>query len=51
MGDLEATTTVDRAFFDYLSQVANLPDYYPRMTSARSGDGEEVHTAARMPDG
>lgn len=37
--------------FDYLSQVANLPRYFTRMTSAQPGDGQEVHTTARMPDG
>jgi len=54
MGDFQATTKVDAAegaLFDYLSQVGNLPDYFSRMTSAKAGDGEEVHTAARLPDG
>lgn len=54
MGDFHATTTVsadDRALYDYLSQVGNLPEYFARMTSARPGDSEEVHTTARMPDG
>ena len=54
MGDFRATTTVNAAegaLFDYLSQVGNLPDYFDRMTSATPGDGDEVHTAARMPDG
>jgi uncharacterized membrane protein len=54
MGDFQATTTVDAAgaaLFDYLSQVANLPKYFARMTSAEPGDGEEVHTTAQMPDG
>ncbi len=54
MGDFEARTTVDtdeNALFDYLSQVSNLPRYFTRMTSAEPGDGAEVHTVARMPDG
>lgn len=37
--------------FDYLSDVSNLPHYFARMTEATPGDGEEVHTKARMPDG
>lgn len=54
MGDFQATTTVAAAedrLFDYLSTVDNLPQYFPRVTSATSGAGEEVHTAARTPDG
>ena len=54
MGDFQATTTVNAAegaLFDYLSQVGNLPQYFARMTSASTGDGEEVHTTAQMPDG
>lgn len=54
MGDFTDSTTVDvppQALFDYLSEVKNLPKYFARMTSARPGDGEEVHTTARMPDG
>ena len=54
MGDFRATTSVhadEGALFDYLSQVGNLPDYFSRMTSAKPGDGEEVHTTAQMPDG
>lgn len=54
MGDFEATTGVDAAegaLFDYLSDVGNLPRYFARMTSARPGDGEEVHTTAQLPDG
>ena len=51
MGDFEARTTVDtdeNALFDYLSQVSNLPRYFTRMTSARRGDGEEVHVTADL---
>ena len=54
MGDFQATATVNAAegaLFDYLSQVGNLPDYFARMTSAKPGDGEEVHTSAQLPDG
>lgn len=54
MGDFKATTTVDAAedkLFDYVSTVGNLPMYFPRMTSAAPGDGEEVHTSAELPDG
>lgn len=54
MGDFTDSTTVDvppQALFAYLSEVKNLPKYFARMTSARPGDGEEVHTTARMPDG
>lgn len=54
MGDFSATTAVDAAegaLFAYLSQVSNLPDYFSRMTSARPGDGEEVHTTARVSGG
>jgi len=37
--------------FDYLSDVGNLPRYFSRMTSAQPGQGEEVRTTAKMPDG
>ena len=39
------------ALFDYLSDVGNLPRYFSRMTSAQPGQGEEVRTTAKMPDG
>ena len=54
MADFSGTTTVPAApqvLMDYLSDVANLPKYFSRMTSARPGDGEEVKTTAKMPDG
>ena len=54
MADFTSTTTVDAGtekLFDFLSDVGNLPRYFARMTSAVPGDGEEVHTAAKMPDG
>ena len=40
-----------QTLFDYLSDVANLPQYFSRLTSAVPGDGEEIKTTAKMPDG
>ena len=54
MSDFQAGATVnadERALFDYLSDIGNLPDYVARMTSARPGDRQEVHTTAQTPDG
>lgn len=54
MADYEGRTTVsapESALFDYLSDVSKLPEYFARMTSARPGEGESVHTTATMPDG
>lgn len=54
MAEHEGTETVDAqpdALFDYLSDVSHLPAYFSRMTEASAGEGEEVHTAARMPNG
>ena len=54
MADFTGTTTVSvpaSALFDYLSDVANLPRYFARMTSAQPGQGQEVKTTAKMPDG
>lgn len=54
MADFSGTTTVSapaKDLFDYLSEVGNLPRYFSRMTSAERGDGEEVRTTAKMPDG
>lgn len=54
MAEFEGTTTVaasEGALFNYVSQVSNLPKYFARMTSAEPGEGEEVHTSAKMPDG
>lgn len=54
MADFTGTTRVSvptTTLFDYLSDIANLPQYFARMTSARSGQGEEVKTTAKMPDG
>jgi len=54
MADYSGTTSVSlapAALFEYLSDVGNLPRYFARMTSARPGEGEEVLTTAKMPDG
>ena len=54
MADFTDSTTVDvpsQKLFDYLSDVANLPKYFARLTSAERGEGEEVETSAQMPDG
>ncbi len=54
MADFDGTTAVSvdpQALFAYLSDVGNLPRYFSRITSAEAGKGEEVHTAATMPDG
>lgn len=54
MADFETSTTVDapaRTVFEYLGNVENMPKYFARMTSAVQGDGEEVRTTAKMPDG
>ena len=54
MADFSGTTSVATSpdvLFDYLSDVSHLPEYFARMTSAAPGDGEEVRTTARMPDG
>jgi len=54
MADFTKSTHLDvdaQTAFDYLSDVSNLPHYFARMTEASPGDGEEVHTKAKMPDG
>lgn len=54
MADFTDSTHLDvdaQTVFDYLSDVSNLPHYFARMIEATPGDGEEVHTKARMPDG
>ena len=45
---MDATSEV---LFDYLSDVGNLPQYFSRLTSAVPGEGEEIRTTAKMPDG
>lgn len=49
-GTTDVATDPD-ALFDYLAEVSNLPRYFSRITSARAGDGEEVHTTATLADG
>lgn len=54
MADFNSDTTVEAsadALFDYLADVGNLPRYFSSMTSAQPGEGEEVRTTARLPDG
>lgn len=54
MADFTGTTNVsvpDKVLFNYLSDVGNLPNYFSRMTSAAPGQGEEVRTTAKLPDG
>ena len=54
MADFSGTTTVhapEKALFDFLSDVRNLPRYFARMTSAEPGEGNEVHTTATLDDG
>lgn len=54
MANFTDTTTVSAsppAVFNYLSDVANLPRYFSRLTSAEPGPGEQVHTTAKLPDG
>ncbi|MER5673632.1 WhiB family transcriptional regulator [Pseudonocardia alni] len=54
MADFHASTTVNAdaaALFAFLSDIRNLPRYFSRMTAARPGDGNEVHTEAQTPDG
>jgi uncharacterized membrane protein len=54
MGDFQASMTInvsEQALFDYLSQIANLPKYFARVTEAEPADGDAVRTAARLPDG
>ncbi len=54
MGDYEADERVRvtaEELFDYLSDVANLPHYFPRMTSAEATDGDAVHVTAKTPQG
>jgi uncharacterized membrane protein len=54
MGDYEADerirATADE-LFDYLSDIANLPHYFARMTSAEPAEGEAVHVTAKLPNG
>ncbi len=36
------------ALFAYLSEVANLPSYFERMTSARPAEGDRIDVTARL---
>lgn len=54
MADYFANTQVNvpaDQLFDYLSDVANLPKYFPRMTSAEPGEGETVQVTAKLDGG
>jgi uncharacterized membrane protein len=54
MGDYEADIRVrvtEEELFDYLSDVANLPKYFPRLTAAEPLEGEKVHVTAKLPSG
>ena len=51
MSDYRARIDLDadaNAVFDYLSDVANLPKYFERMTSAEATDGESVRVTAQL---
>ena len=39
------------ALFAYLSDVANLPRYFERMTSARPGEGDRIDVTAQLDGG
>lgn len=54
MAEYSATQTVDvdaKRLFAYLSEVDNLPDYFPRITSARRTEGDQIDVTASVPDG
>ncbi len=54
MPQYSATQTVDvdaKRLFAYLSEVDNLPDYFPRITSARRTDDDKIEVTASVPDG
>jgi len=54
VADFFSSTAVEaseQVLFEYLSTVANLARYVPRLTSAEPGDGDDVRTVARMADG
>lgn len=51
MGDYEESTTVQlqpARLFDYLADVENLPDYLPRLTSARPTHDDKVEVSAHI---
>src|SRR5579884_2430190 len=54
MGEFTGSIAVNgsgEALFRYLSDVSNLTDYIPRLTSAEPGPGDEVTTTANLPGG
>ncbi|HZU49095.1 MAG TPA: SRPBCC family protein [Mycobacterium sp.] len=54
MGEFTGSIAVNgsgEALFRYLSDVSNLTDYIPRLTSAEPGPGDEVKTTANLPEG
>jgi uncharacterized protein YndB with AHSA1/START domain len=53
MPDYKRTLTIDAnpdELFEYLSKVENLPDYFSRMSQARSVTGDEVKVTAQVPE-
>lgn len=51
MTTYESTTRINvpaRELFAYLSDPANLPDYFPRITSAHRTDGDKVDVTAHI---
>ena len=54
MADYSKTVTLQTdadTAYRWLSDVRNLPKYFPSMTSAEpTGEGEEVHVTAEVPD-
>lgn len=51
MTTYESTTTIQvtaTKLFAYLSDVENLPDYFPRMTSAHRTEGDKITTTATI---
>jgi len=53
MGDYDNTITVDvppARLFDYLADVRHLPDYMPRLASARPTGGDKVEVTAHLDD-
>ncbi len=54
MATFERTLTIDadaNRVFDYVSDIANLPEYIDQMTDAEPGEGESVKTTAVIDTG
>ncbi|CAN5552756.1 SRPBCC family protein [soil metagenome] len=54
MATFERTLTIDadaNRVFDYVSDIANLPEYMDQMTDAEPGEGESVKTTAVIDTG